>query len=170
VTSYVALLRGVNIGGRLLKMQDLTRIAVEIGLDSPRTYIASGNLMFASGKSEPALKRELEGALKAHFGKAVPVMVRTAKELGAVVSVNPFRDEPGNKVVAIFLDSPPPADAEAKAVHLSDERVALGEREIYVHYPSGIGGSKLRIPAAQAGTARNMNTVARLADLAMEAA
>ena len=170
MTSYVALLRGVNIGGRLLKMQDLKSIAVEIGLDSPRTYIASGNLLFESGKSELVLKRELEAALKAHFGKAVAVMLRTAQELGAAVSANPFRDEPGNKVVAIFLDSPPPADAKANAVHLSDERVALGQREIYVHYPSGIGGSKLRIPAALAGTARNMNTVARLADLAMEQA
>ncbi len=55
-------------------------------------------------------------------------------------------------------------------MHLSDERVALGEREIYVHYSSGIGGSKLRIPAALAGTARNMKTVARLADLATEQA
>ncbi len=104
VTSYVALLRGVNIGGRLLKMQDLKRMAVEIGLGSPRTYIASGNLLFESSASEPTLKRDLEAALKVHFGKAVPVMVRTAKELARVASANPFRDEPGNKVVAIFLD------------------------------------------------------------------
>jgi uncharacterized protein (DUF1697 family) len=73
-------------------------------------------------------------------------------------------------VVAIFLDEAPPKDAVSQAKNVADERMALGRREIYVHYPSGQGRSKLRIPAAAAGTARNMNTVAKLAELAKEVA
>jgi uncharacterized protein (DUF1697 family) len=87
-----------------------------------------------------------------------------------VAGANPFGDEPGNRVAAIFLDSPPPADALDAAKGVADERMAFGAREIYVHYPSGMGRSKLRIPAAKTGTARNMNTVAKLAELAKEMA
>ena len=78
MTRYVALLRGVNLGKRQLRMEDLRRIATELGLDSPRTYIASGNLLFVSGEKEQALKRKLESALEVHMGAPVPVMVRTA--------------------------------------------------------------------------------------------
>ncbi len=70
VTSYVALLRAVNVGGRQLKMDELRRIAGELGLENPRTFIASGNLLFASGKGEAALKRELEAAIADAYGQA----------------------------------------------------------------------------------------------------
>ena len=65
MTTYVALLRAVNVGGRQLKMDELKRIAGELGLENPRTFIASGNLLFASGKGKGALKRELEAAIEA---------------------------------------------------------------------------------------------------------
>lgn len=168
MTGYVALLRAVNLFGRPLLMADLKRIAEELGLDSPRTFIASGNLLFASDKSEKALKSALEAALEKHMGKPVGVMVRTAREMAAVAKANPFADQPGNRVVAIFLDDAPAKSAVDGAKNLADERLALGRREIYVHYPHGQGPSKLRIPAADAGTARNMNTVAKLAELAKE--
>jgi uncharacterized protein (DUF1697 family) len=170
MTAYVALLRAVNVGGRQLKMDDLKRIAAELGLNSPRTFIASGNLLFGSDKKEAELKQNFERALETHMGKAVGVMVRTAEELAGVVAANPFADEPGNRVVAIILDEPPPPDAATSATNVADERLALGVREIYVHYPQGQGQSKLRIKAAARGTARNMNTVARLAELARELA
>ncbi|HVH78916.1 MAG TPA: hypothetical protein VM782_05980, partial [Stellaceae bacterium] len=70
------------------------------------------------------------------------------------------------RVMAIFLDNPPAPDALTAMVGQQDEEIALGRREIYVHYPSGQGRSKLRIPAARFGTARNMNTVATLAEWA----
>ena len=168
MTSYVALLRAVNLFGRSLKMADLKRIAEELGLESPRTFIASGNLLFASARSEGAVKASLEAAVEKHMGKPVGVMVRTAREMAAVAKANPFADQPGNRVVAIFLDAPPPKDAADLAKNIADERMALGRREIYVHYPSGQGRSKLRIPAAASGTARNMNTVVKLAELAEE--
>jgi uncharacterized protein (DUF1697 family) len=168
MTSYVALLRAVNVGGRKLLMADLKRIAADLGLEQPRTFIASGNLLFASAKSEAAIKSALERALTGHMGNGVAVMVRTADEMAAVVAANPFGKEPGNRVVAIFLDRSPPADSADQARNRTDERIALGEREIYVHYPGGMGRSTLRIPAAAAGTARNMNSVAKLARLAKE--
>jgi uncharacterized protein (DUF1697 family) len=104
------------------------------------------------------------------MAKPVGVMVRTAHEMAAVAKANPFADQPGNKVVAVFLDDPPPADSAQLAKNVADERMALGRREIYVHYPSGQGESKLRIPAAANGTARNLNTVTKLAELAKEMA
>jgi uncharacterized protein (DUF1697 family) len=168
MTSYVALLRGVNLGRRQLRMDDLRRVATELGLDSPRTHIASGNLLFRSDKSEAALKPALESALADHMGAAVGVMIRTAEELAQAARANPFAEEPGNRVVAIFLDRAPSADALTDAMNVNDERMALGRREIYVHYPSGQGPSKLKIPAAAAGTARNMNTIIKLAELARE--
>jgi uncharacterized protein (DUF1697 family) len=168
MTAYVALLRAVNVGGRQLAMKDLKRVADDLGLERPRTYIASGNLLFASAKKEPALKVALETALTAHLGKPVEVMIRTAVEMARIVAANPFADEPGNRVVAIFLDDRPDADAIEKAANVADERLALGRREFYVHYPSGQGRSKLRLRTRASGTARNMNTVGKLAELAKE--
>lgn len=170
MTVYVALLRAVNVGGRQLKMDELKRIATEAGYGSPRTYIASGNLLFVSGKTEAAVKRELESAIAEHMGKPVEAMVRTAKEMSDVVADNPFAKEPGNRVVAIFFDDPPNQQAIDSAKNLADERLALGTREIYGHYPSGQGRSKLKLGTKAAGTARNMNTVAKLAEFAREMA
>jgi uncharacterized protein (DUF1697 family) len=167
VTAHVALIRAVNVGGRQLKMADLMRIAEELKLGSPRTYIASGNLLFTSDKSERALKPALE-SVGGHWGVTVDVLIRTAGEMTRAVKANPFGNEPGNHVAVIFLDEPPPADTLDAAKGATDEQMALGAREIYVHYPSGMGRSKLRIPAGKPGTARNMNTVAKLAELAKE--
>jgi len=158
----------VNVGGGQLRMDDLRRIAVGIGCDSPRTFIASGNLLFASDRSEAAVKRDLEAALGDHMSKPVDVMIRTAAEIGEVVAANPFAGEPANRVVAIFFDQPPAAAAVDCAKNVADERLALGKREIYVHYPHGQGRSKLRLGDNATGTARNMNSVARLAELAGE--
>jgi uncharacterized protein (DUF1697 family) len=170
MTAFVALLRAVNLFGRSLKMAELKRIAEELGFESPRTFIASGNLLFTSAKGEAEVKAALEAAVESHMGKSIGVMVRTAREMAAVAAANPFADQPGNRVVAIFLDHAPPKGAVEQAKNIADERMALGDREIYVHYPSGQGQSRLRIPAAALGTARNMNTVARLAELAKEMA
>ena len=172
MTSYVALLRAVNVGGTSkLRMSDLRDIAGDIGLEAPRTLIASGNLMFRSALGEAAVREVIEAALEKHMGRRVPVMVRTAAEMAAVAGANPFPDAPGRRVLVTFLPEPPPKDALSAARNLDGERVALGTREIYVDYCGALlGRSKLRIPAADAGTARNMNTVQKLADMAGEAA
>jgi uncharacterized protein (DUF1697 family) len=168
VTAYVALLRGINLGKRQLKMDELKRIATELGLATPKTYIASGNLLFVSDKREKTLKAELERALAAHMGAPVAVMIRSAQEMAEAAEANPFAAEAGNKVVAIFLDARPPGDVAKTAKNQAQERIAAGKREIYVHYPEGQGPSKLVIPAAATGTARNMNSVMKLAEMARE--
>ena len=168
MTAYVALLRGINLGRRQLRMADLRRIAAELGLGSPRTYIASGNLLFTSDQGEKALKAELEKALQVHLGAPVGVMIRTAREMAAAAAANPFAEEPGSKVVAVFLDQAPPNNAADESKNVSGERIEIGKRELFVHYPEGQGRSKLVIPAAAEGTARNMNSVAKLAELAKE--
>lgn len=170
MTAYVALLRGVNLVGRSsLKMADLKAIADELGLRSARTYIASGNLVFASDKAEAPLRRVLEKSVRAHMGKEVRVVLRTADEMAAVAEGNPFPETAGNRVQAFFLNEKPPADVLETVRNQDDERVAPGIREVYVAYgEKGIGRSRLRIPAAEAGTARNMKTVAKLAQLAKE--
>ena len=171
MTGYVALLRGVNLVGKsTLRMSDLKAIADDLGLKSARTYIASGNLVFTSDKPEEKLRQMLEKDLQEHMGKQVRVFLRTATEMAAVVRANPFPDGPGNNVQAFFLNVPPPSDLLATVRNRADdERIAAGTREVYVAYgEKGIGRSRVRIPAAEAGTARNMNTVAKLAELARE--
>jgi uncharacterized protein (DUF1697 family) len=88
--------------------------------------------------------------------------------MAEVLAGNPFPEAAGNRTVAIFLDEPPPPDALDKVVGRQEEELRLGGREIYVHYGGGMARSKLRIPAAKDGTARNINTVAKLAGIAAE--
>jgi uncharacterized protein (DUF1697 family) len=172
MTAYVALLRGVNLVGKsTLRMADLKAIAEDLGLRSVRTFIASGNLLFVSDEPEEKLRRMLEERLQQHMGKEVRVMLRTAAEMEAAVRANPFTDSAGNRVQAFFMNEPPPRNLAGTIRNQDDERVAAGVREVYVAYgEKGIGSSRLRIPAAESGTARNMNTVARLAELARELA
>jgi uncharacterized protein (DUF1697 family) len=168
MTAFVALLRAVNVGGRKLIMTELKGIADVLKLDDARTFIASGNLLFRSKRSEASVKALLEKAIGDHMDAEVAVMVRSAAEMTAVVKANPFPDGPQAKVAAIFLNDAPPRDALENAKNVANERMALGKREIYVAYPEGMGQSKLRIPDAKTGTARNMNTVTKLAELLKE--
>jgi uncharacterized protein (DUF1697 family) len=167
MTSYIALLRAVNVGGTgKLPMTTLTELCEKAGFTNVRTYLASGNTIFSSNKTESAVKRALESALKRCAGKPIQVLVRTAKEMAAVHAQNPFSGQAESKTVAIFLDQSPTKDDLAAASGRKNEELRPGNREIYVYYPDGIGRSKLKIPAASNGTARNINTIAKLADLA----
>ena len=167
MTAYVALLRAVNVGGTgKLPMSELKAICADAGLTSEHTHIASGNVVFDSDMPEARVKAALQERLEAHAGKPVGVLVRTAEEIAAVLAGNPFADFDPKITVAIFLDAPPPAGALEDVSGRADEEFRLGAREIYVRYPSGQGRSKLKIRAAADGTARNMNTVAKLAEMA----
>ena len=167
MTKYVALLRAINVGGTgKLPMTDLKALCEDAGFAHVQTYIASGNVVFESAAPEPKVKAALEQRLQAYAGAPIGVVVRTAAEMAAILKANPFPKAAPSQAVAIFLDKPPPRDALDHAVHVNDEKMALGKREIFVHYGSGIGRSKLRIPAAKTGTMRNMNTIAKLAELA----
>ena len=166
MTDYVALLRAVNVGGTgKLPMSKLKAMCEAVGFKEVRTWIASGNVLFSSRLGESAVKKKLEQQLHDCAGKPVGVLIRTAAEMARVLDDNPFPDAPGNRVVAIFLDESPPANALDNIKHQKLERLACGTREIYVHYGDGIADSRLTIPAAKAGTARNINTIAKLAEL-----
>jgi len=147
-------------------MTELKAMCIDAGFRQVETYIASGNVVFESKSSPKKAKSKLEARLLANAGVSVGVVVRTSSEIAAVVKANPFPKASPNHTVAIFLDEPPPSDALAHVVGAKDEEMRLGKREIYVHYPTEMGRSKLRIPAAKNGTARNMNTIAKLAEMA----
>jgi uncharacterized protein (DUF1697 family) len=169
MTNFIALLRAVNVGGTgKLPKSDLNALCQDAGLGAVRTYIASGNVVFASDKTEPEIKALLEDQLRAYAGKPVGVLVRTAKELAAVLAGNPFPTASSNRTVAIFLDWSAPPDTLPGITGQDGEEVGVGAREIYVHYGDKMGRSKLRIPHTADGTARNMNTIAALVAMAAE--
>jgi uncharacterized protein (DUF1697 family) len=169
MTAFVALLRAVNVGGTgKLPMSDLSALCEALGFGGVRTYIASGNVVFSSRKSEAAVKNALEARLETYAGKPVGVLLRTAAEIVQVLSDNPFPKAAPNRTLAVFLDRAPPADTLASIRGREDEQIGFGRREIYIHYGEGMGKSKLVVPAARAGTARNMNTVAALARMAAD--
>ncbi|WP_266183262.1 DUF1697 domain-containing protein [Dyella humicola] len=167
MTAFIALLRAVNVGGTgKLPMSELKAMCEDAGFENVRTYIASGNVVFSSKKTAAQVKAAIESRLHAYAGKPVAVHVRTATEMAAVAAANPFPKGAPNRVMAIFMDAPPPANTLDTVTGATGEVVKLGKREIYVHYGDGMADSKLKIPAAKTGTARNMNTVAKLAEMA----
>ncbi len=167
LNAYIALLRAVNVmGAGKLPMTELKSLCEELGFKCVRTYIASGNVVFQSAKTEPQVKSAIEAALAKRGGKPVTVVVRTAAEMAAVLAANPFAQMPPNRTLAHFLDKAPAADALQTVSKKTCEELALGLREIYVYYADGVGESRLSIPAAKDGTARNMNTIAKLAEIA----
>jgi uncharacterized protein (DUF1697 family) len=160
---YVALLRAVNVGGTgKLAMADLKQICIEAGFDLVETHIASGNVVFESPHKGAEVKSELERRLHDHTGRMIDVFIRTAAEMRTVLQASPFPKTDPARTYVFFLSGKPPRDALTNIRRQADEELRAGVREIYVHYPSGMGQSKLVIPAASSGTARNMNTVAKL--------
>jgi uncharacterized protein (DUF1697 family) len=164
---YIALLRAVNVGGTgKLLMADLKALCVEAGFDDVETYIASGNVVFSSKAHSDDVLSQLEQCLQQHAGKPIGVLLRTAREMQAVLAANPFSTQAPNLTYSFFLPDKPPKDTIGNTRLRKDEGIQLGKREIYVYYPAGMGRSRLQIPAAAGGTARNMNTVARLTAMA----
>jgi uncharacterized protein (DUF1697 family) len=166
MTTYIALLRAVNVGGTgKLPMADLKALCADLGFSRIETYIASGNVIFDCDMAAAKVQTQLEQRLLAYAGKAVGAFVRTAAEMRAVLNNNPFSDKELKYTHSHFLHTKPPSDAFKDVRGQAGEDLRLGRREIYVYYPSGMGQSKLMIPAARLGTARNLNTVAKLVEL-----
>jgi len=167
--TFIALLRAVNVGGTgKLPMKDLTIICESLGFTEVKTYIASGNVLFNSKASATACRALLEAALERYAGKAVGVFLRTPTELAAILKANPYADKAPNRTVTIFLDSQPDAAMISTVKGRKQEEIALGSQHLYVYYGEGMADSKLIIPAASAGTARNINTVTKLLALATQ--
>jgi uncharacterized protein (DUF1697 family) len=168
MTTFICLLRAVNVGetGKL-PMSDLKKMCEAAGFVRVRTYIASGNVIFESNKTEAQVQATMQCSLEAYAGKRVEVFVRTAAEMEAILKRNPFPKAAPNRTMAVFLNDPPPVNALENISGQNGEEVRLGTREIYIRYRDGMAKSKLKIPAAKAGTARNMSTVAKLVAMAM---
>ncbi|APG83822.1 DUF1697 domain-containing protein [Sinorhizobium americanum] len=164
---YVALLRAVNVGGTgSLPMAELKAICEGLGFADVKTYIQSGNVLFRSELAEGDVQKKLEEALAAKMGKTLGVLLRSRRDLETIAAKAPFPDAKPNFLLVAFLPEPPPTDALDKLVAPDGEEVKIDGREIYVHYPNGSGRSKLKLPALKPGTARNLNTVRKLAELA----
>ena len=169
-TVYVALLRGINVGGRsTLSMADLRRVASGCGFGSVATYIQSGNLVLTSTSGPDAVAARLEEAIAAEGGPTPRAAVRSRAELSAVVAANPYADRStaATRVHVAFLAQgaePPALDGIDLARFAPDELTVRG-RETYLFLPNGIGRSKLaealaRLPAP--ATVRNWRTVTTL--------
>jgi uncharacterized protein (DUF1697 family) len=168
MATLVALLRAVNVGGTgKLPMKDLKAMCEEAGFESVRTWIASGNVVFDTSDTPEKARSVLEARLEGYAGREVGVLVRTAREMADLVEANPFPDQPGNRVVVLFLDREPPGDLQGAVSGLTNEVMRPAASEVFIHYPDGQGPSRLAFGKSFGlNTARNMNTVTKLAGMA----
>ena len=177
MTGYVAFLRAVNVGGTAkVAMAELKALAETIGLGRPRTLLQSGNLVFdAKSTSTAATEKLLEREVAGRFGVKPEIMVRSAKELDAVIARNPFtkeaRSDPGRLHVH-FLKSPASAVqvAALNGAIKGREAVKGAGAEVFICFPDGAGNSKLTGAVIERhlgarGTARNWNTVIKLSEM-----
>ena len=174
---YVALLRGINVGGHnKLPMKELSALFEKAECHSVRTYIQSGNVIFDPGTQDPAsLPSRITDLITERFGYQIPVVLRSAQELKTVVENNPFAAEdfdPKTLLVA-FLAQKPTADAVAglDPDRSPPDRFVVRGQEIYVNYPDGVRRSKLTnayfdSKLGTISTARNWRTTLKLLELA----
>ena len=174
---FVVLLRAVNVGGRnKLPMPALRASLAAAGFDDVVSYIQSGNVVLgASERSSDAVARRVAAAITEQIGADIDVVVRSAKELEAVINANPYvgRVPDVTKLHVLFLDRKPDTAAlEALAQKpFGPDEFTTGAREVYLHCPDGVGRSKLVIAigpklAPAVATMRNWNTVTKLAEMA----
>jgi uncharacterized protein (DUF1697 family) len=174
VTTYVALLRGINLGrARQVDMPRLREILTERGHEDVRTHLRSGNVVLTSRLGEAKLAADLSAAIEEEFGFAVPVVVRTGTELAAVVAGDPFATEatdPARYLVTFMAEAPPPDKVDALPRAEGGGDYLVRGRELYLWLPDGIQNTPLAswkwdkllgVP----GTARNWNTVRKLVEL-----
>jgi len=176
VTAYVALLRGINVGGhKLVAMADLRDLLAGLGFDEPQSLLQSGNLVFRSRRRGDAqIERLLESEAQKQLKLETAFFVRTAEEWKALVAGNPFRAEaerdPGHLIAMCFKDAPAAAAGKVlQGAITGREVVRLKGRQAYILYPDGQGRSRLTTAMIDKhlgrGTGRNWNTVLKLAAL-----
>jgi uncharacterized protein (DUF1697 family) len=171
---YIALIRGINVGGnRIIKMTALREMFEDAKATEVVTYIASGNVVFQHDERSAAkLTEKLQRTISKASGFDVTLTLRTARELAAAIDANPFAGEPDKRLYCMFLPARIPAGSlstiDAKAY--GDERFELIGRELYFSMPNGVGRSDLlgklvSIKALAGGTMRNWRTVVALSKL-----
>lgn len=175
--TFVALLRAVNVGGRKVEMAKLRAACEKAGFADVRTYIASGNLVLSAPGSAAAVAKKLQATIETAFGIEVPVVVRTAKEWGSYLKVpkafSKMAEEKPNGLLVGLSTAPPRKDAATALAPraTAGEVVELHGDALWIQFTAGIARSKLT-PAAidkamgSPTTARNLNTVRKLAEMA----
>jgi uncharacterized protein (DUF1697 family) len=173
VPTIVALLRAVNVGGRKLSMAELRELFESLGYADVRTYIQSGNMLFAAPRApKPAV---LESAIEGRFGLAFDVVLRSGAELRRVLERNPFPGADRSRLHVGFMATKPTAAALTSLDRdaFLPEQFAVAGREIYLHLPGGMARTKLPAYVLRqlkvSTTMRNWNTVTKLAELASRA-
>jgi uncharacterized protein (DUF1697 family) len=175
MSTWVVLLRGVNVGGaNRLAMADLRNVVTALGHTEVSTYIQSGNIVLRSDrKDRVAMADEICAGIQAKSGLSVAAVLRTPKELRASLAANPFKGVPDGPRTLITYLSGAPAAADVARLEpdrfLPDQFVVLGS-ELYGLYPNGSGRSKMTLDYFEKrlhvhGTSRNLNTVAKLIEL-----
>ncbi|MFV2113571.1 DUF1697 domain-containing protein [Micromonospora sp. LOL_025] len=173
---WVALLRGVNVGGAKVAMADLRRLVTGLGHDDVRTYLQSGNVVFGSTvRDADALARGIERAIADELGLTVPVLVRSGRELAAVAGGNPYadREDDPTRLLVVFLATAPGRSAVDALAVPGGENLAftVAGRDVYLHYPDGgYGRSKftnnhLEKKLGVVATTRNWRSVRTLAEM-----
>jgi uncharacterized protein (DUF1697 family) len=167
---HIAFLRGINVGGNnIIPMSKLREMCIELGFTEVRTYIQSGNVLFRSDISEHEIIARLEKSLETQVGKHISVIIRSAKELETVISKNPFSDSNPAQVGISFYTQMVHENYLNDFVNPGPEEIVVSGREIYIHFPNGMGQSKLKLPKMQEqGTVRNLNTVGKLVEMSRE--
>jgi uncharacterized protein (DUF1697 family) len=177
MATYVALLRGINVGGKTLPMAGLRTSLTDMGFEDVVTYIQSGNVVFDSGSRAAELRTAIEKRINDDFGLAVTVILRTPPGLDQVVAHNPFgADEPNlARLHVMFLEAEPASGAVSRIEpdRSPGDRFQLNGRELYLHLPDGAGRSKMTLDYLERrlgvrGTMRNWNTLLKLLALARE--
>jgi uncharacterized protein (DUF1697 family) len=156
-------------------MADLRALAEKVGFKAPRTYIQSGNLVFEASGASSTVEGKLEAALEARFGFPVAVVARTAEAWASVAATNPWKAlsaTEGNRVMVAFSRAPPKADAATGLLEraVGGEQVQVTPGAVWLHFPEGIGVSKLTPAALDRAigskvTVRNWRTVVALAEM-----
>jgi uncharacterized protein (DUF1697 family) len=170
---YVALLRGINVGGKTkIAMGALRDICASVGCEDVVTYIQSGNVVLKSKLAADKLRTALEAAIDREFGFNPAVMIRTAKEMAAVSDHNPYPDADDKTVHVGFLHAAPNATTKKclAAIDCAPEELTLIGRDLYLRLPNGMGRAALPVrmerclrPAPI--TVRNWRTVTKLVEL-----
>ncbi len=174
--TYVALLRGINVGKhKRISMEDLRALVAGLGATDVRTYVNSGNVVFRSDEPDAAsLERTIADAIREKLGQEVPVVIRTGEEMAEIVRSNPFPDVTDHRTlhVTFLARTPDPAAVAALAtVEKGDDDYRVIGREVYLHYPNRLTGAVfmpngLDDALGMVTTSRNWRTVVKLAGMA----
>jgi uncharacterized protein (DUF1697 family) len=181
VTTYICLLRGVNVGGnKLLKMAELKTLFDSLKLRNAKTYLQSGNVVFRSDEADrDVLKRRIEDGIRKKSGMEVKIILRTTDELRKVIAANPFPAEDRNPsgLVVAFLAGPigDAAKALLSSLKIASEELHFGKQELYIYFVESMARSKLAAALTEKKlgvnvTARNWNTVNALLTIGEEIA